>query len=188
MEKEFDKKKTETVPIKEEDAKLNHNNAATSPFGHTCSVPDELTGAVAAIEEIRTIKADLSDAIETNNAREIFDYFDIGVFINRNGTYGISEYRQPSDFITFSDIGINEEKLIENVVKISGNADFRKSKLVNFGKIQYIGGRVDIRNSNFKPFMKLPKIGGKIIFYEHQTLLQGIFIKFLASICRLVKK
>lgn len=184
MVNEFDKKEAEIKPAQKENLKINTNPAATSPFKDSFAAADNVKNT----EEIEVMKADLANAAANNNVREIFDYFDIGVFINRNGTYGISEYRQPSDSITFADIGIDEEKLIENVVKISGNADFRKSDLVNFGKIQYIGGRADFRSSKFKPNMKLPKINGKIIFYEHQTLLQGIVIKFIISVCRFLKR
>lgn len=184
MVNEFDKKEAEIVSIREDKPDLSRNSAVTSPFNE--SFADVKSAEI--IREIEEIKADLANAVAENNVREIFDYFDIGVFINRNGTYGITEYRQPTDDITFSDIGIDEEKLIENVVKISGNADFRKSNLSDLGKIQYIGGRADFRNSKFRPNMKLPKINGKIIFYEHQTLLQGLFVKFITTICRLTAK
>lgn len=189
MEQEFDRKEAEiaadiknTADIKEKQ-KLNINSAATSPFEAEKQVKDVLLQA-----EIDEIKADLADAISKNDIREIFDYFNIGVFIQRNGLYGLSEYRQPSKRITYSDIGIDEEKLIENVVKISGNADFRRSSLKNSGKILSIGGCADFRHSNFTPNMKLPKIDGKIIFYERQTLLQGLFIKIISEIRHIVAK
>ncbi len=105
----------------------------------------------------------------------------------RDGTCGLSEYRQPSETITYGSLGINEEKLLEDVVKISGNADFRKSGLKSFGKIKFIGGCADFRDSNFTLKMKLPKISARVIFYDNQTLFQGIIIKIITSIRSLLK-
>ena len=64
------------------------------------------TEEIGESEEIKEIKSDLADAIKENDIREIFDYFDIGVFMYRDGTCGLSEYRQPSETITYgSQIG-----------------------------------------------------------------------------------
>ncbi len=188
MEQEFNNKEDIVSDIKtaacgEKKQQTEQNIAATSPFEADKQIKDRFL-----LAEIEEIKADLADAISRNDIREIFDYFNIGVFIQRNGLFGLSEYRQPSKNITYSDIGIDEEKLIENVVKISGNADFRHSSLKNFGKILSIGGCADFRHSNFRPDMKLPKIDGKIIFYERQTLLQGLLIKLFSEIRHLFKK
>ncbi len=183
MKNELDKKETNIVQIKENNQELKQNPAMSSPF----SGSSEIIGYSDSVkEEIEDIKADLADAIRRNNAREIFDYFDIGVFIRKDGTYGISEYRQPEKYITFSDIGVDEDKLMENVAKISGNADFRKSNLTSFNKLKQIGGCANFCRSNFTLNMKLPEVKGKIIFYEHQTLFQGIMIKLISLIKRFI--
>jgi len=186
MQNEFDKNgqnptgiiEKNVSEIKDKKGVLNKNQNMSSPFGENT----HHARSKIILDEIEEIKTDLKDSIKENDIREIFGYFDIGVFMYKDGTCGLSEYKQPTENITFEDLGIDEAKLIEDVVKISGNADFRHSSLKSFYKIKQIGGFADFRHSNFKPGIKLPKIGAKIIFYEHQTLLQGIMIKLYSLI------
>lgn len=93
----------------------------------------------------------------------------------------ISEYRQPSNNNTFADFDIDEDKLLENVVRVEGDVNFERSHAtsakniksigghlkavdyplnINFASLETIGTNIDISYSNIKSIPKLKYIGG----------------------------
>ena len=124
------------------------------------------TAAKAKIDSIK-IKADLKDAIETNDAKAIYNYFGIETEENDDKTLTISFYRQPKN-LTFEDLGIDENKIFENVKKIKHYADFRGSSLTNLGKLEYIGADTSFACSKIRNLGNLKYIGGKAIFMLSQ--------------------
>lgn len=67
----------------------------------------------------------------TKECVEIFEKYGIKASINSDGKIIISHYCQPKGS-TFADLGINEDKLIENVVACSGEFNTRNSSLTTF--------------------------------------------------------
>ena len=68
---------------------------------------------------------------EVQKAVEIFEKYGIKTRLNADGLIIISHYTQPKD-ATFSELGINEDELIKNVVACEGCFDTRKSELTTF--------------------------------------------------------
>lgn len=62
---------------------------------------------------------------------EVFEKYGIKATINKDNKIIISHYAQPKG-TTFGELGIDENKLIENVVACAGLFDARKSKLTAF--------------------------------------------------------
>ena len=85
---------------------------------------DELNSAKRVKKELQKIKVDLKAAIEVNDIKTIYNYFGIETEEDKDGYLIISAYKQPSKDYTFKDIGINENRLLEKVKKIKGDADY----------------------------------------------------------------
>lgn len=66
-----------------------------------------------------------------NEAIEIFEKYGIKTRLNKDNLIIISHYEQPKEK-TFSELGINEDELIKNVVACEGVFDARKSSLTKF--------------------------------------------------------
>ena len=69
--------------------------------------------------------------MEVNKAVEIFEKYGIEVSVDTNNLLTISNYTQPKEK-TFSELGIDENELIEHVVACTGVFDTRKSALTTF--------------------------------------------------------
>jgi len=66
--------------------------------------------------------------VKTFNSVEIFNKYGIQTKVDNNNMIIISHYCQPNG-TTFKELGINEDKLIENVIACEGCFDTRKSEL-----------------------------------------------------------
>lgn len=69
--------------------------------------------------------------MEANKAVEIFEQYGIKTSVDNNNMIIISHYNQPKEK-TFSELGIDENDLIKNVIACAGVFDTRKSKLTEF--------------------------------------------------------
>ena len=69
--------------------------------------------------------------LETNEAVKIFEKYGIKTQVDNNENIIISHYSQPKE-ATFSELGINEDDLIEKVIACEGRFDTRKSALTKF--------------------------------------------------------
>ena len=105
------------------------------------------------------ITKELKDAIQNNDVKAILEYFGINVTDDNNGFYSISNYKQPSSDFTFSDIGIDEQKLFSKIKKITGNAVFDNSALSSFDVLEEIGGNADLQGSKITELGSLRFIG-----------------------------
>ena len=114
-------------------------------------------------EKIKTaidkITSDLKDAIKNNDVKTILEYFGIKVTVDNEGFYIISNYKQPSSDFTFSDIGVDEQKLFSKIKKITGKAVFEDSAVSNFTVLEEIGGDADFQNSKITDLGTLKIIG-----------------------------
>ena len=105
----------------------------------------------------------LGKAIEDCNAEKILNYVGIETKKDRDGGLTISHYRQPK-YYTFADLGVDENKMFEQITKIKGNAKFTNSKLVSLGNLKEIGGDADFTFSKVTDMGKLSKIKGNAEF------------------------
>lgn len=92
-----------------------------------------------------------------------------------NGKMVLSHYCQPKDY-TFKQAGINEDKLLKDVVGIMGNADFTNSAVTNLSKLKKVGGHLKAENhpSDIN-LSSLEKVGTNIdICYSNITSMSNL--------------
>lgn len=78
----------------------------------------------------------------------------------KNGKKTISCYKQPSESYSFKSLGIDEKKLLKDVIAIMGNASFSGSSLESTAQIQNIYGDVSFNNSKIKDASSLKLVSG----------------------------
>lgn len=142
---------------------INENNLKLSDNADT-----EIAVAQKLKQEITEIKTNLKEAIENNDAKTIFNYFCIDAE-DDDGYLTILEYKQPSTYYTFKDLGIDENKLLEKVKKIKGNADFNNSMATNLVNLERINGYANFSNSQITDLGKLNFIGQNAYFRNSQV-------------------
>jgi len=98
------------------------------------------------------------------NNISIFKKFGITSEKLQDGTISISQYKQPSDYFTYADIGIDENELFKNVSEIKGNANFRNTALKSLNHLQAIYGNATFANSNLEDLGDLKLIKGNAKF------------------------
>ena len=139
----------------------------------TNNAEDEIKSAESTKIEIKKIKNDLKDAIENNDVKTIYKYFGIEVEEDKDGYLTIFEYEQPSEDYTFQDLGIDENKLLEKVKKIEGDADFYNSEVTNLKNLEVIDGSANFCHSKITDLGTLEKIGGHAYFFNSQVTNLG---------------
>lgn len=133
---------------------INENNLKV-----TYNAESEIYAAKKIKKEITKIKNDLKDAIENNDVKTIFNYFCINAEEDKDGYLSILEYKQPADYYTFKDLGIDENKLFEKITKIKAHADFNNSHVTDLGNVEFIGAYADFSNSQVTSLGNLEFIG-----------------------------
>lgn len=139
--------------------------------------------------EIRKMKNDLKQSVKENDVYKIMDYLGYEPKADKKGFISVSHYWQPgmdfdtdTAYLTFSKLGINENKLFEKIKEIRGdayfyetnadnlgvletighNADFKVSEIKNLGNLKMIGGNADFRFSNVKDLGNLKSVRGDV--------------------------
>lgn len=115
--------------------------------------------AMDAKKRVYKIKECLKEVIEKNDVEKILKYFNFKVQKDKDGFLTIDKYRQPSNEFTFSDCGIDENKLFEKIKHIENNAYFEGSNLRDLGSLESIGNSVFFENSKITNLGKLKSIG-----------------------------
>ena len=110
-------------------------------------------------------------------AVEIFEKYDIKTFVDNNNMITISHYNQPKG-TTFSELGINEDELIENVIACDGTFDTRKSQLTTF---PLIASR-EIRLYKDTKITQMPNLKAVGILVGNEVLKKLPKLKVAASI------
>lgn len=95
--------------------------------------------------------------LETKEAVEIFEKYGIKTHVDNNNMIIISHYSQPKEK-TFSELGINEDELIERVIACEGKFDTRKSTLTTFPLIACKEIRLD-SNTKISEMPNLKAVG-----------------------------
>ena len=122
--------------------------------------------------KIEKTKKELADDIKNNNFMNIFEYFGMNPREDKDGNITLYCYRQPDEF-TFKDLGIDENKLFENVVKIKNSADFSHSDLKVLANLEEIGLDAVFGKSQITSLPKLVKIGGNAHFTNSKIMTTG---------------
>ena len=133
---------------------ISENNLKLTP-----DAKNEIKSAKAIKIEIKKIKKDLKEAIKKNDVKKIYNYFGTKVEEDKDGYLTISKYVQPSKDYTFKDLGIDENKLLEKVKRIEGDADFSNSQATDLRNLEYIGWCANFRNSQVVDLKNLKHIG-----------------------------
>ncbi len=118
--------------------------------------------AQTKFKNINKIENLLHAAIKNNNTKEILTLLDFKPEELTDGTLSIEEYNQPSEFFTFSDLGIDENRLLNCISEIRGDAILEDSSAQSLGNVRYIGGDLDCCNSHLISTGELEKIGGEL--------------------------
>ena len=102
--------------------------------------------------------------LETCSAKDIFDLTGIKYEENEEGKLIIDDYRQPDKNYTYEDIGIDEDKLFQEIVEIRGDAYFGDSNVTNLGTLKTITGGVTFENSQVVNLGDLETIQENAVF------------------------
>lgn len=124
--------------------------------------------------------AEIGAAITNKDYPQILKYFGIKSTENEKGEIELSEYHQPSRNITFDSLGIDENDMFKNVVKINGKAIFSNSALTSLQSLKEIGGYADFSKSQFKDTGNLENIGGNAVF-SNSNIERLLHIKKLSG-------
>ena len=133
----------------------------------TIDIQSKIKSAEKSKKEIPKIKNDLKDIIKNNDIKRIYRYFGISAKERNDGYLRISEFKQPSKDYTFKDLGIDENKLLENVKVIKGNADLRNSNLKSLKNLKYIGRDAYLKSSQRKDYYDCEFYVKQILYWSY---------------------
>ena len=92
-------------------------------------------------------------------AADVFKALGIETEKDDEGKLTLSHYKQPGNRVSFKDLGYDENKLMENVKEIKGDADFKKSSLTAIDSLEKVGGKVDVSFTKIKSMKNLKEVG-----------------------------
>ena len=143
--------------VREENLKLNKN------------AKEEIKYSTARNEKIKKIKEQLKPVLATNDAAKIYEKLGFDVGVDNEGYLSLFWYAPTlNNEFTFSDLGINEQKLFEKVKRIEGNANFQHSKITDLKNLEYIGGSFTTGTS-IKSLGKLKHVEESIVSYDSRN-------------------
>jgi len=96
-------------------------------------------------------------------ADKILGKFGINVTYE-DGKRILSEYKQPHEGFTYSDLGVDENELVKDVYKIKGTADFQNSQVTDLSRLETIGRTAYFENSKITDLSSLETIGREAHF------------------------
>ena len=114
------------------------------------------------------------DRLENCTPEELFSGMGIQVGKNRQGGLTISEYKSTFLNNSLDDLGIDENKLLKNVVIIKGDADFTQSVFDDAPKLTTIYGNVDCKTCKKLNLSALKVIKGNIDCRYSNTYLNNL--------------
>ena len=119
--------------------------------------------ATKKYEEAKAAEKTLGADLKNCDAEKIFNYTGIKTKRNKKGELIISHYAQPKK-CSFEDYGIDEDKLLQQVSEIEGDADFKSSKATSLWNVKKIGGNAEFTKSEIQDLGELKIIGGDANF------------------------
>ena len=145
----------------------------------------EIKEAETRLEKITEIKEALKPVMEKNDTKALLQELGFGPEYDESGNIILETYGKPKQFgdISLKELGIDEARLLENVVKIKGNADFEESQISKFNKLREIGGNLYLKNNKYiKSLQSIKKIGG-VLYIDHSELTDLGELTELGRIC-----
>ena len=112
------------------------------------------------ILEQNGVNTDFND--KNYDFEKLFNYYGIKTTRDEYGMLVLSHFEEPKE-ISFTDLGINENNLFNNVSKIKGDAKFHDSEMDHLGNLREIEGTVRLTSCNIKSLGKLKRIGGDFV-------------------------
>ena len=173
------------IPFKYSEIVLEHIKDCKLDY----DAQEQIENLQARKQRLKEIKLDLADAIKNNDVEEILSYFDVKVekepqeknSVDNQTYYSISRFCAVNDGITFSDLGIDENKLFEKIKRITGNADFAGSEVTDLGALESIIGDASFENSRIKDLKNLRFIGGDASFKNSNVRYLGDLFTILGN-------
>lgn len=154
-------------------------------LNYDLDIEEKIIDAKGVEEKITKIKTDLSSAIENNEDTKIFEYLKYKYTEEADGSLTLDTYKQPSELFTFSDLGIDETKLLSRVKKIKndayfqcsplktcpfeeigGTAMFAYSDIRDLGNLKSVGQNANFVFTKLKSLGNLEKVGGHLSLLE----------------------
>lgn len=124
----------------------------------------EIQNAVETKKEIENFEEKLGKPIKNTTFEELLTTLDMFEKYDNDGFLILKSYSQPSEKFFWSDIEIDENKLLKNAKEIKGNANFSNSTVKEFSNLTKIGGNADFRFSNIENLGSLKEINGNANF------------------------
>lgn len=106
--------------------------------------------------------------VKNYSTMEILESIGINCKKDKHGKLIISHYCQPSLLVNFADLGINENRLFQDIKEIEGYANLCDKNLKTLGALERIGGDANFINSRIVKISKLKYIGGNADFCGSQ--------------------
>ena len=120
--------------------------------------------------EIERILPNIFTKIKNGSTQEILEELGIKCKKDTDGRLIISHYKAKyNDKYSYSDLGINENKLFKEIKAIEGDADFKYSQITSLGNLLTIGGHAIFEDSQITNLGNLLTIGGDAYFSFSQV-------------------
>ena len=113
------------------------------------------------------LKTKIAPLIKENDRKKLFALFNIRANFDEDGKLILSHYNQPSKHYSYTDLGINENKLLAGLKKIERDGDFMYSSLEVLEDLEEIGHNAYFNNSPMRRLPKLKSIGLSAKFPEN---------------------
>lgn len=115
----------------------------------------EMQNTKAKFEAIKTVKKELKDAIQNKDYETILKHFGFNIEFDENGLMILDKYKKPDKHFNLSEIGVDENDLFKNIVKIKGDANFSSTGIRNTGNLRCIEGNIILANSKIQAMPRL---------------------------------
>ena len=182
-----DKNGNSQVAINETDGKITqiqkrYNQNSTVPVPYAVVVSEFAKGnkyqgyedkiatalnAKPAFDEKRTKYAQL---MEAGDYLGLFKELEITVTKAEDGTYILSEYTpRINKLYSLFDLGIDENKLMENVSEIKSSVNLEGSGLTVLQNLRRVTGQLDFGDSKISDIRNLEEINGKKVYWDKKA-------------------
>ncbi len=160
-------KNNNKIPAGYADAIINHVQENDYEFSYRAQ--KEFETLKFEKKKMERIKEELKDAIKNKDTIAIMNYFMMEPEVDENGEITIEIYGQPGEYYDYDYLGIDEDELLKDVVKIKGHAYFENTKATKLPKLEYIGGDGYFENSKVRDLSNLKYIKGSANFYKTEV-------------------
>ena len=129
---------------------------------------NQIKEALNAKPEFDRRKSEYTKMLEEGNAQGIFKELGINVSVKEDGTYLIDSYTAfvPNTKYTLFDLGINEDRLFENVSEIRFGMGLEGSALKSAPKLKKVGYTISFGDNKANDLSGLEEINGKKISWD----------------------